>query len=47
MNAIREQLEQYDKPMPEIRLSYQLVEISTENDDKLGVDFQRTPSRPC
>ena len=24
----------------EIRLSYQLVEISTENDDKLGVDFQ-------
>jgi len=40
MNAIREQLEQYDKPMPEIRLSYQLVEISTENDDKLGVDFQ-------
>ena len=39
-NAIKEQLEQYDKPMPEIRLSYQLVEISTENDDKLGVDFQ-------
>ena len=39
-NAIKEQLEQYDKPMPEIRLSYQLLEISTENDDKLGVDFQ-------
>ena len=38
--AIREQLEQYDRPMPEIRLEYQLVEISTENDDKLGVDFQ-------
>ncbi len=39
-HGIKEQLEQYDKPMPEIRLSYQLVEISTENDDKLGVDFQ-------
>jgi len=39
-NAIKEQLEQYDVPMPEIRLSYQLLEISTENDDKLGVDFQ-------
>jgi type II secretory pathway component GspD/PulD (secretin) len=39
-NAIKEQLEQYDKPMPEIRLSYELYEISTENDDKLGVDFQ-------
>ena len=39
-NAIKEQLEQYDKPMPEIRLSYQLLEVSTENDDKLGVDFQ-------
>ena len=39
-NAIKEQLDQYDVPMPEIRLSYELYEISTENDDKLGVDFQ-------
>lgn len=37
---IREQLDQYDRPMPEIRISYQLLEVSTENDDKLGVDFQ-------
>ena len=37
---IKKQLEQYDRPMPEIRLTYQLFEISTENDDKLGVDFQ-------
>ena len=37
---IRRQLEQYDRPMPEVRISYQLIEISTENDDKLGVDFQ-------
>jgi len=39
-HGIKEQLEQYDKPMPEIRLAYELYEISTENDDKLGVDFQ-------
>ena len=39
-NGIREQLETYDKPMPEIRLSYCLYEVGTENDDKLGVDFQ-------
>ena len=39
-NAIKEQLDQYDVPMPEIRLSYELYEVSTENDDKLGVDFQ-------
>lgn len=38
--SIREQLEQYDRPMPEIRLEYQLIELSTENDDRLGVDFQ-------
>ena len=37
---IKAQLESYDRPMPEIRLSYQLLEVSTENDDKLGVDFQ-------
>ena len=37
---IKKQLDQYDRPMPEIRLSYRLLEISTENDDKLGVDFQ-------
>ncbi len=40
LNHIREQLEKYDRPMPEIRLTYQLLEVSTENDDKLGVDFQ-------
>lgn len=39
-NHIKEQLEKYDRPMPEIRLTYQLIEVSTENDDKLGVDFQ-------
>ena len=39
-HGIKEQLETYDTPMPEIRLSYCLYEVSTENDDKLGVDFQ-------
>jgi type II secretory pathway component GspD/PulD (secretin) len=39
-HGIKEQLESYDKPMPEIRLSYCLYEVSAENDDKLGVDFQ-------
>ncbi len=39
-NRIQEQLELYDRPMPEIRFHYQLLEISTENDDRLGVDFQ-------
>lgn len=37
---IREMLEQYDKPMPEVRISYRLIEIYAENDDKIGVDFQ-------
>jgi len=39
-DRIKTQLDQYDRPMPEIRLSYKLLEVSTENDDKLGVDFQ-------
>jgi len=37
---IKEMLDQYDKPMPEVRISYRLVEIYAENDDKIGVDFQ-------
>lgn len=37
---ILEQLEQYDRIMPEVRISYTLLEVSSENDDKLGLDFQ-------
>ncbi len=37
---IKEMLDQYDKPMPEVRISYKLVEIYAENDDKIGIDFQ-------
>lgn len=33
-------LKQYDKPMPEVRIGYRLLEIHAENDDKIGVDFQ-------
>ncbi len=37
---IQEMIVQYDKPMPEVRISYRLLEIYAENDDKIGVDFQ-------
>lgn len=37
---IKEMVEQYDRPMPEVRISYKVVEIFAENDDKIGVDFQ-------
>ncbi len=38
--AVRAMLEQYDKPMPEVRITYKLLEIHAENDDKIGADFQ-------
>jgi len=37
---IQEMIVQYDKPMPEVRISYRLLEIYAENDDKVGIDFQ-------
>ena len=37
---IKEMLEKYDQPLPEVSLSYQLLEVSSENDDKIGADFQ-------
>lgn len=37
---IQEMLTQYDKPMPEVRITYQLLEVYAENDDKIGADFQ-------
>ncbi len=33
-------LEAYDKPMPEVKVTYRVLEVYAENDDKLGVDFQ-------
>ena len=37
---ISNMLAQYDRPIPEIRFRYKVVEIFTENDDKIGLDFQ-------
>lgn len=38
--AISEQLALYDRPMPEIRLRYRVVEVFAENDDAIGNDVQ-------
>ncbi len=37
---MREMLKQYDRPIPEIRIAYRILEIYAENDDRIGVDFQ-------
>ena len=37
---ISNMLVQYDRPIPEIRFRYKVVEIFAENDDKIGLDFQ-------
>ena len=37
---ISNMLAQYDRPIPEIRFRYKVVEIFAENDDNLGLDFQ-------
>lgn len=39
-NDIRNMLKSYDKPLPEVKVSYQILEIYAENDDRIGVDFQ-------
>ncbi len=33
-------LAEYDRPTPEVRVSYRVLEIYAENDDRIGVDFQ-------
>jgi len=40
MKSIKEMLAEYDKPIPEVKISYKVVEIYLENDDKIGTDFQ-------
>ena len=37
---ISNMLAQYDRPIPEIRFRYKVVEIFAENDDRIGLDFQ-------
>ena len=39
-NSVKSMLGEYDKPLPEVRVRYKLIEIDRENDDKFGVDFQ-------
>lgn len=33
-------LSQYDRQIPEVKISYRVLEIYAENDDRIGVDFQ-------
>jgi len=37
---MREMLKFYDRPIPEIKIYYRVLEIYAENDDRIGVDFQ-------
>ena len=37
---MRKLLEKYDRPIPEVKVSYRIIEIYAENDDRIGVDFQ-------
>ena len=37
---MREMLKLYDRPIPEVKISYRILEIYAENDDRIGVDFQ-------
>ena len=38
--AIEDRLAEYDRPIPELRLTYRVIEVSSENDERLGNDFQ-------
>ena len=37
---MRKLLQKYDRPIPEVKISYRVLEIYAENDDRIGVDFQ-------
>ncbi|MBR2508296.1 MAG: hypothetical protein IKB71_00965 [Lentisphaeria bacterium] len=39
-NDMLTMLKQYDRPIPEFKVSYRVLEIYAENDDRIGVDFQ-------
>ena len=39
-NDMLAMLKQYDKPIPELKITYRVIEIFAENDDRIGVDFQ-------
>lgn len=37
---ILKMLKAYDNPAPEVKISYEVYEVYSENDDKIGLDFQ-------
>ena len=37
---MRAMLKSYDRPIPEMKITYRVLEIYNENDDRIGVDFQ-------
>ncbi len=39
-NDMRDLLVKYDRPIPEVRVHYRVLEIYAENDDRIGIDFQ-------
>lgn len=39
-NDMLTMLKQYDRPIPEFKVTYRIIEIYAENDDRIGVDFQ-------
>ena len=39
-NDMLTMLKQYDRPIPEFKITYRVIEIYAENDDRIGVDFQ-------
>ena len=39
-NEMLTMLKQYDRPIPEFKVTYRVLEIYAENDDRIGVDFQ-------
>lgn len=39
-NNIAEMLKKYDVPIPQVRIKVTVYEIDSENDDKMGIDFQ-------
>ncbi len=39
-DEMRAMLVKYDRQIPEVKISYRVLEIYAENDDRIGVDFQ-------
>ena len=40
INDMRKMLAIYDRPIPEVKVRYKVLEIYAENDDRIGIDFQ-------